>query len=71
MILNASQSSANTCASKYYAVFQLVVLGLSHDVILYPLGSGLSLSVHFMEAARHLQNDSDLCSRLALFGFEC
>lgn len=70
-MLSSSHSSSNTCASKYCTVFQMVVLGLLRDVTLYPLGSGLSLSIHFMEAAGHLENHSDICPQLALFGFEC
>lgn len=42
-----------------------------YDVMLYPPGSGLRLSFHFLEAARHLQNVNDLGSGLTLFGFEC
>ena len=39
-------------------------VGLLHDVISYPLGSGLLLSVHFMEAGGHLQSDGDVCSQV-------
>lgn len=64
-----SQCGSNTSASEYFTYSDWYSWVPWCDIIF--TGEWIKSLNSFMEAARHLQNDSDLCSQLALFEFVC